>query len=350
MSNQLNVPYRSQWDPDAKDYETDCGPTSVSMILGAFGINLSSDEIYRRHLPSKRRDQYITFNELLAVLEKEGVPMVWKKYVGSGEALEQLKANINAGKPMIALVKYHPWRTMTGNQFSGGHFVVVVGYDNQHIYMNDPLFGNWVARSKGERFPVPVRQFLDAWGGFPETENPNFACSITTRSLTAAAAPPPPPQPVTPAPIGDTPAVTPDVRRRIMALAAMLRAMPPDLDLPEDVQFWTARLGDFGAQVAKHTVVSGNTLGGLAGRFYGDMSKWRGIQSFNRLPGESIWIGQQLTIPLLGNTPLPTDFIPDPSAISFSVEDEPEAVADALNYDDFETVNAGFNFAAGLEE
>lgn len=361
-SVKLNVPYRSQWDQDAKDHETDCGPTCAAMILNAYGIEITPDSFYSLIDKPKGRKDFTNFAELMGATKKKGITMEWKSYVGQGEAWQKLKENVDGGKPMIALVRYQTWRSLTGNQFSGGHFVVVVGYDDQNVYMNDPLFGLWATRSKGDHYMMPVNTFLGAWGGFPVNENPNFACAIVTQSLnvvmpTPTPTPAPTPQPtppVTPAPVitpsGEVPAMTPEVRRRIMALAAMLRAVPPDLDTPEDAEFWGLRLGDWGAAVQKYTVVSGDTLGGISGRVYGDMSKWRGIRAFNNLPGESIWVGQRLEIPLKGNTELPTDFIPDPSAISFSVEEEPEAQADAQSYDDFDEMNAGFNFAEGLEE
>ena len=44
---KLAVPYKSQWDPDAKDHHADCGPTSLSMLLAALGDAISPDQLYR---------------------------------------------------------------------------------------------------------------------------------------------------------------------------------------------------------------------------------------------------------------------------------------------------------------
>jgi LysM repeat protein len=78
--------------------------------------------------------------------------------------------------------------------------------------------------------------------------------------------PPPPPTPVAPAPV--VPAPTP---------------------------------------VTTYKVQSGDTLGRIAQKFYGDASKYPLIQKANNLTGGNIWVGQTLVIPPLeGVVPTPT--------------------------------------------
>jgi predicted double-glycine peptidase len=58
-----------------------------------------------------------------------------------------------------------------GNGFQGGHFVVVTGYDNDHIYMHDPLFGNIKSAALGHHHGVPNDLFASGWGSTRNAEN-----------------------------------------------------------------------------------------------------------------------------------------------------------------------------------
>ena len=341
---QLDVPYRSQWDVDAKDHDADCGPTCLAMILGAVGVEATPDGLYR-FIGTRSRHAYTTFNELIQAGQQMGLTLVWQRFANRSDALSQLRSNLDAGRPFIALVKYAKWRQRLGNPFSGGHFVVVVGYDDNNVYMHDPLFGKWVDRAKGDRYRMPTNLFLDAWGGFPASENPNFATTIaqtTVPRVGEAAAPAPEGEPEV-----DTSGLPQDIKRRIRALAAHLRAMPPRFNDPDDVDYWTANLGEYGQTTTPHTVGNGETFASVAGIYYGDASAYRGIKVYNDIDVDWLWVGQQIEIPDLGSTPLPTDFTIDPGAVSFSLTEE--NMDEAVEYDSFEALNAGFSFAAGLE-
>lgn len=92
-------------------------------------------------------------------------------------ALDGLMKLLDKGA-LIALVKYAKLKLLTGNNFLGGHFFLPVGYDDQYIYVHDPLFG-WgygTVRERGAYFKLTHDQFLAAWGGFQPAENPNYLC------------------------------------------------------------------------------------------------------------------------------------------------------------------------------
>jgi uncharacterized protein YvpB len=61
--------------------------------------------------------------------------------------------------------------------FSGAHFVVVVGYDADHIFIHDPLF-RFPNREKGSYYVLRRQRFLDGWGAALDTGNPNFGAVL----------------------------------------------------------------------------------------------------------------------------------------------------------------------------
>ena len=71
---KLNIPYRSQWADDAKNHETDCGPTCVAMILNGVGISSTPDGLYQ-HIPGKGYSDYTNFIELRKAAEAKGLQL-----------------------------------------------------------------------------------------------------------------------------------------------------------------------------------------------------------------------------------------------------------------------------------
>ena len=300
---KLQIPYRSQWDTDAKDHSSDCGPTSVAMLLNGKRVAITPDELYT-YIGVRPKFTYIP--DLKNAAWGAGqLTLTYKKYAGSGEALRELRRNIDNGHAFIALVKYKPWVKITGNKFEYGHFLVVTGYDDNHVYVHDPLFGLWAQRSRGEYFRFSNKQFLDGWGGFHYTENDNFGCLIPDYSFRF---------------VGEETAATPattetdnqaeealnaiavdgELRRRILSLAAYEGEAVPNLADGETAVTWLERLGDWGRQVDIHTVVHGNTYSGISRRYYRDSLRWRAIQVFNNQPNAQLYVGQRLEIPLPG--------------------------------------------------
>ena len=300
---KLQIPYRSQWDEDAKTHSSDCGPTSVTMLLNGKGVAITPDELYA-YIGDRPKFTYIP--DLKNAAWGAGqLTLTYKNYANASQALSELRHNIDGGHAFIALVKYKPWVKLTGNKFEYGHFLVVTGYNDDHVYVHDPLFGLWAQRGKGEYFRFTNKQFLDGWGGFHYTENQNFGCLIPDYSYPfvgqAAEAETAVPTPTIAEEASEalsTLAVDGELRRRILSLAAYEGAEPPDLTDGVTAVYWLDHLGDWAKKVEVHTVVHGNTYSGIARRYYDDSLRWRAIQVYNNRPDAMLYVGQRLEIPL----------------------------------------------------
>ncbi|MCB9008588.1 MAG: C39 family peptidase [Ardenticatenaceae bacterium] len=298
---KLQIPYRSQWDKDAKDHSGDCGPTSVAMLLNGKRVAITPDELYS-YIGVRPKFTYIP--DLKNAAWGAGqLTLTYEKYANSNQALQALRKNIDNGHAFIALVKYKPWIKLTGNQFEYGHFLVVTGYDENHVFVHDPLFGLWAQRSRGEFFRFSNKQFLDGWGGFHYTENENFGCLIPDYSYPFVGEVPveevePPAEEKAAADALAALAVDGELRRRILSLAAYEGKAAPDLEDGETAVHWLNHVGDWGKQVEIHTVVHGNTYSGMARRYYNDSMRWRAIQVYNNQPNAQLFVGQRLEIPL----------------------------------------------------
>lgn len=91
-----------------------------------------------------------------------------------------------------------------------------------------------------------------------------------------------------------------DVNRRIRALAAYRWAEAPDFGNPAGVQIWLDNLGDFGLEYDTYVVRSGDTLSGLAARFYGQQNRWPALKVYNDLQRDGLWLNETILIPRLG--------------------------------------------------
>jgi uncharacterized protein YvpB len=345
---RLDIPYRSQWAADADKYSADCGPTCVAMVLGYHNIHTTPNQIYAENFPHKEVDEYTNFNELIGVFRRHQVGVAYREAGNRAEALHHLRANIDVGKPIIALVHYRSWRAygpIRANDFDGGHFVVVTGYDNEHIYMHDPLFGLWITpASTGAHFAMPIDVFCAGWSSFtPRTDgkgNPNWAYLIADGKgqpvqPTPGPVPAPPPPPSAPAAPPPPPAVTSgrlmeDVNRRIRALVAYRWAEAPNFHDETAVALWRDHLGDWGYTYQEHTVQAGESYTILAQRYFGQAHRWPAIRAYNTSNRESLWVGETILIPDLGqsgahlNPALPSDTLSEVKSLDLDDLVDPE--------------------------
>ena len=353
---QIDIPYRSQWDDDAKFNNSDCGPTCAAMLLNYAGKSATPDGIYGFIDARKGPNDFTFVWELVSVFKKHQVTVRNIQYDTRATAFHHLRANIDAGKPMIALVKYQPWRHATGNDYQWGHFVVISGYDSANVYMHDPLFGLWRPRTSGPHFALSNDLFAAGWGGFRNNENPNWVCITVgdgTSAPVTAVAPTPEPEPIAPPPpVVTEPVVTEPVAdedRRMRTLAAYRWTEPPVT--AADKQLWRTHIGDFATTSDSYNVRSGDTLVGLAARFYGEQHRWPAIKTFNNLTREGLMLGERLLIPKLGqsgagtNTVLPSDTIDQAKALGFDEIVNPDLPA--LDYNELGKNSMGIGFGEG---
>lgn len=292
-----SIPYKSQLDPDAGDFRNDCGPTCLAMILHAFGVDITTNTVYRK--TGAKSNGYVSVSQLMRAAESYGVPFEYKFPMD----LDKLKTSIDQGKPVMPLLHYGAWSKIdpgvsTQSQFEGPHFVVVLAYDDQHIYVNDPLW--WGdKRKEGERKRWTNEEFISAWTSAEKDGNRNYSCILTVNSLSTEEwgedatleEPLPPP----PAPLYELDPVT---HRRIMAWAAFNDIPLPEINNPAVATAYKEAMGDWGLRVVVHPVTEVDTLGLIALKYYDNPMQFDVVQQFNGLsPTDTIYDGDVLIIP-----------------------------------------------------
>lgn len=127
-----------------------CLPACVRMVLAYNGLTLDEEAIARR---LKTKDFGTPISNVLLLKQ-------WRPEIELGSFSEdRLKTELTGGRPVIARVwtaMLHYWEVDTS------HVVVVVGFDEQNVFVNDPATETW---------PVQVswNGFLAAWFEFNQT-------------------------------------------------------------------------------------------------------------------------------------------------------------------------------------
>lgn len=166
----LTVPYRSQWDVDAQAFKSDCGPTSLAMLLDWRGKRISIDALARECLMSAEKP-YTNKDDLIRVARLHGLSLSRLQPL----TLFDLETEIRAGRPCIALVRYSDFGDLRQDKnFVGTHWLVVVGFDAGSIIMHDP---DWRGTG-GANFHVPRATFDKAWGDTMDEGLPRQALMI----------------------------------------------------------------------------------------------------------------------------------------------------------------------------
>ena len=181
LSTTLLVPFLSQWGDGADVRKGDCGPASVAMLVHHLtGYRPTVDQVADAcGQPSAGvGSQYTGHAELQRGAAHYGVTLeirspYTRRRGREGLSIRLLMDQIDAGKPSIALIDYSVLKKLLKsfgpeiikNQdiFEGGHWLAVVGYDENSIVVNDPDF--WKARAgDGDHRRIPIEVFDAALG------------------------------------------------------------------------------------------------------------------------------------------------------------------------------------------
>lgn len=127
--------------------DADCLAACAAMLLDYLDVQIK----YNRLLKLLKVKSFGTPGQNLKLLVVLGVQVTYRE-----GAMDELNQHIANGIPCITLVRTSG---LSYWSYSTDHAVVVVGFDEQNIYVNDPAFPNYP-------IPIPVNQFELAWMGF----------------------------------------------------------------------------------------------------------------------------------------------------------------------------------------
>jgi len=171
-----------------------CGPACLQMVFNYYGENISQSEIaavartigdpwYETYTDELRRAGQ--FSNLSTSMGKElpynitGYTMRklgYAAFESQGMNLTTMETLVNQGKPLILLMWY------SGNH-SSGHFRVVTGYNQTHVFVHDPWNKPlWGGTYGGPDLAFNNAYFLDLWSYFG-----NWALYVSPWKVTISA-------------------------------------------------------------------------------------------------------------------------------------------------------------------
>lgn len=139
----LKAPYYSQFDGSIWG-GSNCGPTSLSMALGA--LDIKAGQIALRNLANKQMGwadpNSGTTWESLAYAAKTDGAQVTGLYNGQSYrkwSVDDLKVELDLGHPVLLLVRYWNLPDHTASGYGGDHYVVALGVNGDgNIVYHDP--------------------------------------------------------------------------------------------------------------------------------------------------------------------------------------------------------------------
>ncbi len=162
------IPYLSQLGPDADFAPGDCGPASMAMVLRhQTGIPITVDQVSEA-TGNPEGFRFTNNMTLIRTARKWDVSMYWARHL----IVERLIDELNAGRPVIALVHYPSLPIRYDPKYPYSHFIVLVGYDDKDLYYHDPYFPG----DGGNSTPISHSEFNIAWSNVTKNGNSARQC------------------------------------------------------------------------------------------------------------------------------------------------------------------------------
>lgn len=127
-----------------------CSAFSSAYVLRHWGIEESGARLYER-MPCKMKDGYVYPKGILKLLHQYGLKV--KYHSGN---LAALKNAVSTGNPVIVLIRVRPDKDWL-------HFVPVVGYDEQNIFVAESLAELVNCNEPHYNRSIPTHQFRKLW-------------------------------------------------------------------------------------------------------------------------------------------------------------------------------------------
>lgn len=149
--NILNFPSVRQ--PD----KYSCGVTAAQAVLKYYGIDLSFEELKEKIKPTEKYGTEIS--SILHTLKQYNLNPI------SGRmTIDDIEHHVNNKHPVILLIQAWGDKKDYSRTFMSGHFVVAIGYKNNHIIFEDPS----LLSSKGK---ISYKDLMDRWHGIDDDKN-----------------------------------------------------------------------------------------------------------------------------------------------------------------------------------
>ena len=159
--------------PDVRqpsDYSS--GPTSLQAVLSYYGMDINVDELI--NMTNSTPENGTNPENLAEAARKMG----FNAEIKQNMTMKDLQGYLNQGTPVI--VDVQAWKNNTTNvqswtdEVEYGHYMVVIGIDNENVYLEDPA----VLGSKGY---ISNLEFVERWHDL--YQNSSTGENITTTHL-----------------------------------------------------------------------------------------------------------------------------------------------------------------------
>lgn len=170
----LPLPYISQFDPANTDQVDDCGPSCVAMILQGLGKQVTTNEVFVA--AGAQPNTLITYSQLQTAVASFGFTSQYHQGVTPFDLYNYLQQGITP----IVLVHAGNLSSRQDQQFTGGHFLVVVGMRDDGYFVQDPDFWGQFEKDGDHHFYTKA-DFETAWSNCFQDQNPNNSALVINK-------------------------------------------------------------------------------------------------------------------------------------------------------------------------